>query len=202
MGIVQGIVLGDVITPNEKTALFSLKVKDSREDPETKKKRSYVIQFSAFDNVAEKVKANVQKGQLVCVIYNLTTSKKTDANGVTRYYKNRIIEDIVCGEVLTGEARIIPYINEGYFEGEFVSIKTAPNADSVYHLTTRATSKSGNKDFIYYIQFTVYGTMASSIEKYYNPGDYIALKFKIETDNKKVNDEKQFFMDYVATQLV
>lgn len=195
-GILQGILIGDVAYPNGKTAMFTLKVKDSINVPnKPDKKDPYSIQCIAFDKVAESLKG-IQKGQLLFVRYHLTTSKRVNDEGVAKFFKNRIADEVLAGELLDGSQVIIPYLNMGVCQGEFVELSRMPE-EEIAHVTIRVTENS-SKPFTYYLQFTAYGPIINSVEKFYNAGDSICVKYKIETSTKK----KQHYIDYVITDLI
>lgn len=183
-GCLQGIILNDVVFPNETTALFSVKLKDRESTGD--KKGMYIINCVAFDALALKMKEAV-KGQIIYVRYHLSTSKRVTDEGVVQYFNNRIAESISLGEVLDGKQQVlIPYLNFGVCQGEFVSIMPMPRAENIYSLTVRVNSQGVNdKTFTHYIQFLVFGKNATSIAKYYNPGDSICVKFKIESVLRK-----------------
>ncbi len=226
-GFLQGILVGDVSYPNKKTAIFTVKVKDARirvksdeeadiseittevedgnnasekkkEDTEKKEKEIYLIQCTAFNEVAAAL-TDAKRGQLIFLRYHLTTSKKMNSEGVTSYYKNRIVEQVTLGEFLDGQQVIIPYLNSGVCQGEFVDVARMPDEDKIAHIRIRVTEIGLNqKAFTYYLQFTAYGPIIDSIERFYMPGDSICVNYKIETSTKR----KQLLLDYVVTALV
>lgn len=194
-GYLQGILKGDVSFPNEKTAVFTVKIKDNRVNPETNKRSTFFIQCVAFDDVAEKMR-EAKTGQLLFVDYHLSTSKRLDDNGVATFFKNRVVDNVIIGELLGDALRVIPYINEGICQGEFVSVKSAVNAESLAYLTIRVTD-IGDRHHTYYLQFIACGPMIETIEKNYFAGDNICLKYKIETSRK----DGKYYQDYIISQL-
>lgn len=201
-GSLQGIILNDVTFPNPTTALFSVKVKErDREKGEESgnKKGMYIINCVAFDALAVKMKEAV-KGQLIFVKYTLSNSKRVGDDGVVQYFNNRIVSNVTLGEVLDGSQKLIPYINDGICQGNFVSIMPIPRAENIYTLTIRVPSKGVNdKEFTHYINFTVYGKIANSIAKYYNPDDSICIKYQVETRLAKTGSVET---EYVMTSVI
>lgn len=201
-GFIQGIVLKDAYSPKDNVAIITLKVKDQKINPSTGKRPVYTIQFSAFNENAELLKT-CRKGQLVWLEYYLTTNKKTDKNGVSTFFKTRVVTDIQIGENISGQTKNVPYINMGILQGDIASIKRAPNTDNVAFVTLRIDASTNGKTRLSFPQITIYGQkMISSIEKYYTIGESLCVRFKIETSMKeKEGEEKEYYLDYVATDI-
>lgn len=200
LGMVQGILLTDVAFPNEKTATFNLKVKDSRKNPETNKEQLYIIKCTAFEEeMIEKLKS-VAKGQLLFVRFHLTHSKGVNKKtGEIFYYDNRVVDDVVVGELLDGKQQVlIPYVNNGVCQGEFQEIFVNKGDLSVAHVKVRVTHKgTDEKDYISILDFTAYGPIIKHISSYYETGDSIGVIYKIETTKK----EGKIKVDYVIQTL-
>lgn len=196
-GYLQGILVSNPSFPDANTAMFSVKVKDKRENPETKEKGIYHISCTAFGDAAAALK-DAKMGNLVFVQYHLTRSKRLDKNGVATVYKNRIADSVSVGELLGGEEQVlIPYINEGVCQGEFVDVYTT-NDTTVAHIPIKITQPGkGGKLFEQVLDFTAYGPIINSITKHYNTGSSICVSYKIETTKKG----KQNLVDYVITSL-
>lgn len=202
-GVIQGIVASEVFSPTDNVSLLTLKVKDSRINPNTKKKSTYFVQFSAFDDLAALLRCQCKKGQVVYLEYYLSTGKKTDKSGITKFYKNRVITNIIIGdEVGNRNNTVVPYINEGILQGEFVSLKKTPKVENVAFLTLRVSTVIEDKEWLFYPQLTVYGPMIHTLETNYHLGDSVCLGYKIETEVKMEEDsQKHFFLDYVVTRI-
>ena len=204
-GICQGIVTGDIYCPTDTVAIITLKVKDSRVNPVSGEKKKHYVQFTAFDEVAELVKDNAQTGQIIYVEYQLTSSKKMDENGVSKFYKNRVIENIVFGEVLQPDAQTsVPYQNIGFVQGEFVSLKRVEKVKGIAYLTVRIHMTADNgKEFVFYPQFTVFGGLIDVVENKYEPDSLVHVTYKIETDVKAdAEGNKIYYTDYIANRIV
>lgn len=196
----QGILL-NTSYPNEKTAIFNLKIKDSRENPETKKKSTYIINCTAFEPEILQTLKGMSQGQLIFVRFHLTRSKSVDKKtGITNIYGNRIVDEVIAGETIEGSQQmLVPYINAGVCQGEFQEIFVNKDDLSVAHLKIRVSHKgAGGKDFISLLDFTAYGPVIKSIATHYDTGDSICITYKIET-NKKAGKN---VVDYVVTSLV
>lgn len=202
-GFIQGIVLKDVYSPNDNVSIVTLKVKDVKVNPATGKRPVFTIQFSAFGENAQILRTCV-RGQLLFLEYYLTTNKKTDANGVTSFFKTRVITNIQIGENVSGKTKNVPYINTGILQGDIVGLKNAVHTDSVAFLTLRINASTDGTTRMGYPQLTVYGQgMISSLHKYYKLGESICVYFKIETSAKEQEDgTKEHFLDYVVTNIV
>ena len=199
-GMIQGILLTDVVFPNEKVAMFNVKIKDSRENPETKKKQTYIISCTAFEKELVETLKGVVKGQLLFVRFHLTHSKSVDRKtGVTNLYDNRIADEIIPGEVLEGNQQVlIPYVNTGVCQGEFQEIFINKEDSAVAHVKMRVTHKgAGGRDYISILDFTAYGPVIKYISAYYETGDSICLIYKIETTKKAGRN----IVDYVIQSL-
>lgn len=200
-GIAQGIVLKEIYSPNDNVAIVTLKIKDPKINPQIQKRPVYTIQFSAFGELAYELRT-CTKGQLLYLEYYLTTNKKTDENGVTNFFKTRVITSLLIGENISGQTKNVPYINFGILQGDLVGIKNAPGTSSVALMTLRINTMSGPAR-ISYPQITIFGSMIDSIKKYYNLGDSICIIFKIETSSKEKEDgTKEHYLDYVATEIL
>lgn len=202
MGYIQGIVLKEVYSPKDNVAIVTLKVKDPKVNPSTGKRSVYTIQFSAFNENAHLLRT-CTKGQLIFLCYYLTTHKRIDTNGVTSFFKIRTITKIQIGENISGQTKNVPYINHGILQGDIVSIKNAPNADNVAFVTLRIDGSTDNETRMTYQQVTVYGkNMIASINKYYHLGDSLCVNFKIETSSREKDGEKEYYLDYVVTDIL
>lgn len=186
-GMIQGILLTDVTFPNEKTAMFNLKIKDSNENPETKKKPTYIVSCTAFDKDLVNILKGVVAGQLLFVRYHLTHSKSVDKKtGVTNFYDNRIVDEIIPGEVLEGKQQVlIPYINTGVCQGEFQEVFINKDDPTIAYVKMRVTHKgAGGRNFISILDFTAQGSVIKYISAYYETGDSICVIYKIETTKR------------------
>lgn len=194
-GNVQGILSSKPYFPNEKTALFIIKVKDDRINPQTQKPNTYLIQCTAFGNEAEKLR-DVKDGTLVFVRYHLTKSKRTDKLGITTIFNNRIADEVVVGEHLIGKDLIrVPYINDGIFQGELLYVYVNEDCETAHiAVRTEVESLSGKK-LTNVLDFTAYGPIIKTINKFYSSGDPISLRYKIEMTKKK----GESLTDYVIT---
>ena len=202
-GTVQGIVASDVYSPNDNVSVVTVRVKDSRVNPKIGRKPLFFIQFSAFGAKALELRQKCQKGQLIYIEYYLATSRKTDSKGVTSFFRSRVITEFSLGDVV-GENNntFIPYINGGYLQGDFVSLKNAVNAERVAFLTIRVTTEMDGRERTYYLSMSVYGGLIEAIRENYKSGDSIGVSYKIETDVKVKDGEKKYLMDYVVTGLL
>lgn len=202
-GVIQGIVANEIFSPSDNVALITIKVKDQRINPNTKKKPTYFVQFSAFDDLATLLRCQCQKGQVVYLEYYLSTGKKTDKSGITKFYRNRVITNIIIGdEVGNRNNTIVPYLNEGILQGEFVSLKKTSKVENVAFLTLRVSTVIEGKEWLCYPKLTVYGPMIQTFETNCHLGDSVCLGYKIETEVRMKDDEKDFFLDYVVTRVI
>lgn len=194
-GNLQGLLINEPYFPNEKTALFSIKVKDNRINPQTQKPNTYMIQCTAFGKEADKLRG-VKEGTLVYARYHLTKSKRTDKLGITTIFNNRIADEVVVGEHLTGKDLIrVPYINEGIFQGELLYVYANEDCGTAHiAVRTEVESLSGKK-LTNVLDFTAYGPIIKTINKFYSSGDPISLRYKIEMTKKK----GESLTDYVIT---
>ena len=199
-GLCEGVVVGKVFSPNEDIAIFTVRVRDYRIRPNTQKQTISYIQFTAFDDLAKKISEEDREDCLVFLTYEITTSKKTEENGVTKFYKNRIVKSFEVFDK-PEDKHLIPYINTGYAQGGFVSIKKATKSTGIYFLTIKLTMNDGLKEKIYYPQFTVYGDKFASLFEKYNVDDVISVEYKIETEKKIIDGSEEFFTDYIVTEI-
>lgn len=199
-GICEGIIVGKVFRPNEDISIITVKVRDYRIRPNTNKPTISYIQFTAFDDVAARLAEEDREDNLIYLTYEISTSKKTDEKGVTKFYKNRIIKDF---SILTKpeDVKLIPYINNGYAQGEFVSIKKATKSTGIYFLTIKLTMFDGLREKVYYPQFTVYGDKFANLFEKYQLNDLISISYKIETEKKDIDGSEEFFTDYIVTEI-
>lgn len=203
-GLIQGIVVNDIYSPNDNVSVVTVRVKDSRINPQTGKRSLFFVQLSAFGETAQRLRQQCQKGQLLYAEYYLATSRKTDEKGVTAFYRSRVISDFTVGELLAADgSSFVPYLNFGVVQGDFVSLRDAPNADHVAFLTIRVpTEVEEERERVFYLQMSVYGSLVDFIRKNYNANDSIGVLYKVETSVKVKNDEKKYLMDYVVTSLM
>ena len=187
MGMTQGILLTDVSFPNENKAVFNLKIKDSRKNPETNKEQIYVVKYTAFEEKLIKKLKSVVKGQLLFVRFHLTHSKGINKKtGEVFYYDRRVVDDVIVGERLDGKQQVlIPYVNTGVCQGEFQEIFINKGDLSVAHVKVRVTHKGIDEtEYISILDFTAYGPIVKHISSYYETGDSICVIYKIETTRK------------------
>jgi single-stranded DNA-binding protein len=199
-GICEGIVVGEVFAPSEDVAIVTVRVRDYRIRPNTQKPTISYIQFTAFDEVAKKMTREVQKDNLVYLTYEITTSKKTDENGVTKFYRNRVVKNFEIFDK-PEDKHLIPYINMGIAQGAFVSIKKASKSTGIYFLTIKLTTFDGLKEKVYYPQFTVYGDKFANLFEKYKLDDIISVTYKVETEKKTIDGKEEFFTDYIVTEV-
>ena len=202
-GTVQGIVASDVYSPNDNVSVVTVRVKDSRVNPKIGRKPLFFIQFSAFGDKALELRQKCQKGQLIYIEYYLATSRKTDSKGRHVFFPepgNHGVFSRRCGR--GKQQYLIPYINGGYLQGDFVSLKNAVNAERVAFLTIRVTTEMDGRERTYYLSMSVYGGLIEAIRENYKSGDSIGVSYKIETDVKVKDGEKKYLMDYVVTGLL
>lgn len=199
-GICEGVVVGKVFSPNEDISIITVRVRDYRIRPNTQKQTISYIQFTAFDDIAKKLAEEDREDALIFLTYEITTSKKTDEKGVTKFYKNRIIKSFEIFDK-PEDNHLIPYINNGYAQGEFVSIKKATKSTGIHFLTIKLTMTGDIKDKVYYPQFTVYGDKFASLFEKYNTDDLISIEYKIETEKKIIDGSEEFFTDYIVTEI-
>lgn len=199
-GICEGIVVGEIFQPTEDIAIITVKTRDHRVRPNTQKQTISYIQFTAFDDVAKDIAANYAEGQLVYINYELSTSRKMDENGVSKFYKNRIIKKIEVFDK-PEETRMIPYINFGIAQGSFVGIKKASKSTGIYFLTIKLSSFENGKEKVCFPQFTVYGDSFAELFNKYSVDDIISVTYKIETEKKVIDGKESFFTDYIVTEV-
>lgn len=199
-GICEGVVVGEVFSPSEDVAIVTVRVRDYRIRPNTQKPTISYIQFTAFDEVAQKLAHEVQKDNLIYLTYEITTSKKTDENGVTKFYRNRVVKTFDIFDK-PEDKHLIPYINMGIAQGSFVSIKKASKSTGIYFLTIKLTTHDGLKEKVYYPQFTVYGDKFANLFEKYKLDDIISVTYKVETEKKIIDGKEEFFTDYIVTEV-
>lgn len=199
-GLCEGVVIGKVFSPNKDVAIITVRVRDYRIRPNTQKPTISFIQFTAFDDAARSLMEEDREGNLIFITYEITTSKKTDENGVSKFYKNRVIKSFEIFDK-PDDKYLIPYINMGFAQGEFVSIKKATKSTGIYFLTIRLTTKDGLKEKTYYPQFTVYGDKFATLFEKYKTDDIISISYKIETEKKTIDGSEEFFTDYIVTEI-
>ena len=136
----------------------------------------------------------------IYLTYEITTSKKTDEKGITKFYKNRVIKTFEIFDK-PEDKHLIPYINTGFAQGSFVSIKKATKSTGIYFLTMRLTAVDGLKEKTYYPQFTVYGDKFAALFEKYNLDDIISITYKVETEKKVIDGSEEFFTDYIVTEV-
>jgi hypothetical protein len=199
-GVCEGVIVGKVFNPNADIAIVTVRVRDYRIRPNTQKQTISYIQFTAFDEVAKQLSAEDREDNLIYINYEITTSKKTDENGVTKFYKNRVIKSFEIFDK-PEDKHLIPYINMGFAQGNFVSIKKATKSTGIYFLTIKLTTLDGLKEKIYYPQFTVYGDKFATLFEKYNLDDIISITYKVETEKKIIDGSEEFFTDYIVTEV-
>ena len=204
-GICQGIITNDIYYPSDNVAIVTLKVRDDRINPKTGEKAKYFIQFTAFDEQNEIIRANAQNGQILYVEYQLTTSKKMDDYGVSKFYRNRVIQNLAFGDVLLPDVMVnVPYQNLGFAQGEFVNLRRVKKFNDIAFLTVRIHMNTDDgRERIFYPQFTVFGGMIDLIESKFQEDDTIHVTYKVETRMKTDDDGKKlFFTDYIANKIM
>ena len=199
-GICEGILVGDIFRPSDDIAIITVKTKDQRIRPNTQRPTVSYIQFTAFDELATSIAEEYCSGALVAIEYEITTSKKTDEKGITKFHKNRIIKSFKSFFVPV-EGQHVPYINFGIAQGEFAGIKKASKSSGIYFLNIKLVSKDNMREKVYYPQFTVYGDKFAMLFEKYNIGDTITVTYKIETEKKNISGEEEFFTDYIVTEV-
>ena len=199
-GFCEGMVIGDLFTPTDDVSICTVRVRDARIRPDTKQQTISYIQFTAFDEVAKSLREIDIKDKVIYIEYFISTSKKTDENGISKFYKNRIIQNFFIFEK-PEDAKLIPYINLGFAQGEFVSIKKATKSTGIYFLTIKLTTNDNGKIKTYYPQFTIYGDKFAELFNKYNSGDLISITYRIETEKKNIDGSEEFFTDYIVTEV-
>lgn len=199
-GVCEGVVVGKVFAPSSDIAIITVRVRDYRIRPNTQKQTISYIQFTAFDDLAKELAKEDREDNLIYLNYEITTSKKTDENGVTKFYKNRIIKSFEIFDK-PEDKKLIPYINSGFAQGSFVSLKKATKSTGIYFLTIKLVSKDGMKEKIYYPQFTIYGDKFATLFEKFNTDDIISVTYKIETEKKIIDGSEEFFTDYIVTEI-
>ena len=200
LGICEGIVVGEIFQPTEDIAILTVKTRDHRVRPNTQKQTISYIQFTAFDDVARSIANECNEGQLVYINYELSTSRKMDENGVSKFYKNRIVKKIDFFNK-PEEGQHIPYINWGIAQGSFVGIKKASKSTGIYFLTIKLSSFENGKEKVCFPQFTVYGDSFAELFNKYSADDTISITYKIETEKKNIDGKESFFTDYIVTEV-
>lgn len=200
-GFMQGVIVNDIFSPNDKFTSITIRVRENKVLPETGKKNYYYVSFSAYGDMAKDIKENASKNQVVYIEYYLTQNKRRDNDGVLEAVDNRVITFIQYGDYLIYPNRSkVPYYNRGVISGEFVNVKYMPKSDDTAIMTIRTSAEVNGRTVFYYANLVVKQDMIEEIENRCVQGEQTEVEFKTVTANRNNNPRK--VVEYVVTNLV
>lgn len=202
-GHCQGIIAGDVYSPKEGVALVTLKVKDSKSDPETKKRPLNFIQFIAYDELAEEFLDKGEAGRIVYVHFYLATNSRKTEDGISQFFYNRIADRAVFGQILGEEPVNVPYLNSGVLQGEFAGIKRLYTGPHLWSLLVRDTvCHSTGKKLKRIHRFVIDQNEFRFRVGHRKNGDPILVEYRMQSRKEENNGEIQHFVDYILTSII
>lgn len=111
MYINRGYIQGNLARPPKQVAegvvLLTVRVRDSRVNPTTKRRGFHYPSFVVFGAESDKALKYLEKGQEISIEYKLETRRK-EINGETRYFEDKIVTGIQYGRKTQNKAEDAP----------------------------------------------------------------------------------------------
>lgn len=95
-GYVQGILARDPFKVAEGVVLLTLRVRDDRINPTTRRREFYYPTFVVFGRESDRALKNLVKGQEVAIEYKIETRRKV-IDGQRRYFEDKVATRIAYG---------------------------------------------------------------------------------------------------------
>lgn len=96
----KGYIEGVLARPPKKVAegvvLLTVRVRDNRVNPVTKRREFHYPTFVLFGKASDKALQNLVRGQEVCIEYKLETRRK-EVDGKPKFFEDKVVTNIQYG---------------------------------------------------------------------------------------------------------
>ncbi len=118
-GNIQGLLARDPKQVADGVVLLTVKVRDSRINPVTKRRDFHFPTFVIFGREADKALKYLEKNQEVNIEYKLETRRK-EIDGETRYFEDKVVMNIQYGRKTMPKVKVedVPLEEDDAAEGE------------------------------------------------------------------------------------
>ena len=194
----QGIVRGNVFSPQAGVAKMNVQVKDTRKNPNTNRYPIFILNFTGYGDIAEQLKKCRDKS-IVLLRYHLDNRVKINlATGVSTVEEEMIVDEIVTTPSETRHQ--IAYLNKGFFQGVYIGTVLQPNADSIYSVSVLLENEQKKNKT--HLHFMVYGVLGEHIMNSFCKGETVLIEFKVEKSKRMLADGTgEYFTNYVIERI-
>lgn len=195
----QGVVRGQVFSPNPDVAKINVMVRCSRKNPKTKKRDIHLHNFIAHGFDATQIATLCHDGSVVFITYHVETKIRADnKTGVTKLIEENVIDTIsLHPEDTVGK---VPFLNRCFFQGIFLGLTKQPNAEGIYVLDACYDQDDGGR---MHLKFFVYGdAQAQNISASHNKGERILIEYQLEKSKRiMANGNTEFYENRVVDRI-